>query len=63
MIHKPLMMATHCFKREWIDAKRTELGGGDPTLIEKTIHAFALLTHLARRGVPMVFKGGTSLNS
>jgi hypothetical protein len=55
------MIASHCFKREWIDAKRSELGGGDPTLIEKTIHAFALLGHLARRRVPMVFKGGTSL--
>jgi len=55
------MIATHCFKREWIDAKRREMGGGDPTLIEKTIHAFALLGHLARHKVPMVFKGGTSL--
>lgn len=55
------MIATHCFKREWIDAKRSELGGGDPILIEKTLHAFELLGHLSQHGVPMVFKGGTSL--
>ncbi|MCK9418283.1 MAG: nucleotidyl transferase AbiEii/AbiGii toxin family protein [Nitrospirae bacterium] len=55
------MIATHCFQKDWALAKRSELGGGDPTLIEKTVHAFALLCHLAHRGVPMVFKGGTSL--
>lgn len=55
------MISTHCFQKDWIYAKRSELGGGDPTLIEKTIHAFALLGHLARKGTPMVFKGGTSL--
>lgn len=37
------------------------MGGGDPTLIEKTIHAFALLGHLAKMKIPFVFKGGTSL--
>ncbi|MCY3020147.1 MAG: nucleotidyl transferase AbiEii/AbiGii toxin family protein [Planctomycetota bacterium] len=55
------MIDPQCFTRSWIDAKREEMGGGDPTLIEKTIHAFALLCHLARRDVPLVFKGGTSL--
>lgn len=55
------MLSRQCFRREWIEARRAELGGGDPTLIEKTIHAFALLCHLVRRGVPLVFKGGTSL--
>jgi hypothetical protein len=55
------MIASHCFTRDWIYAKRTEFGGGDPTLIEKTIHAFALLCHLTKRGLPLVFKGGTSL--
>jgi len=55
------MIEQHCFQKEWVDAKRAELGGGDPVLIEKTIHAFALLAHLAHRNVPMVFKGGTSL--
>ncbi len=55
------MIATHCFDRDWIEAKRQQMGGGNQTLIEKTIHAFALLSHLAYRNVPMVFKGGTSL--
>jgi len=55
------VVISKCFTSEWILAKRAEFGGGDPVLIEKTIHAFALLCHLARRGVPLVFKGGTSL--
>ena len=55
------MIADQCFTREWISARQAELGGGDPTLIEKTIHAFALVGHLVQRGVPLVFKGGSSL--
>ena len=39
--------------------KREELGGCDPVLLEKTIHAFALLDALATRGLEFVFKGGT----
>lgn len=54
------MIEKKCFSKDWIYAKRGEIGG-DPTLIEKTIYAFALLGCLGRLGVPMVFKGGTSL--
>ncbi len=54
VVHKSLTKAL-------IDAKRLELGGGDPVLIEKTILAFALLSLLVLRKVPLVFKGGTSL--
>lgn len=55
------MIAPHCFHRGWIESRRVLLGGGDPVLIEKTIHAFALLGLLAQTGLPFVFKGGTSL--
>ena len=55
------MIADACFSAEWQTRKREELGGCDPTLLEKTIHVFALLDALAARGLEFVFKGGTSL--
>ena len=55
------MIADECFSGEWQTRKREELGGCDPVLLEKTIHAFALLDALAGRGLDFVFKGGTSL--
>ena len=55
------MIAEQCFTSEWQARKREELGGCDPVLLEKTIHAFALLDALTARGLEFVFKGGTSL--
>lgn len=55
------MISPQCFTKEWIAGKSREIGAGDRLLVEKTIHAFALLGHLAKRDVPLVFKGGTSL--
>lgn len=53
------MIADQCFTMEWQVRKRAELGGCDPVLLEKTIHAFALLDAMAARGLEFVFKGGT----
>ena len=55
------MISGECLTSEWQTRKREELGGCDPVLLEKTIHAFALLDALATRGLEFVFKGGTSL--
>lgn len=55
------MIAGECFTGDWQARKRAELGGCDPMLLEKTIHAFALLDAVATRGLEFVFKGGTSL--
>jgi len=55
------MIDGKCFTNEWQLTKRKELGGCDPVLLEKTIHAFALLDALANRGLNFIFKGGTSL--
>ena len=41
-------------------AKKKEFSG-DPILIEKVIHAFALLGYLVQIELDFVFKGGTSL--
>ena len=55
------MISRDCFTGAWQTRKRAELGGCDPVLLEKTIHAIALLDALAGRGLNFVFKGGTSL--
>jgi hypothetical protein len=55
------MISGECFTDGWQAHKRAELGGCDPVLLEKTIHALALLDALAGRGLEFVFKGGTSL--
>lgn len=48
------------FDHEWIDSVREEFGG-DSYVIEKAIHAFALLEQLCLANLDFVFKGGTSL--
>ena len=50
-----------CFTKEWIDSKSVELNYPDKNLLEKTIHAFALLDMLARSGCPFHFKGGSCI--
>lgn len=50
-----------CFTADWLDQKKKELNGVDPGLLEKALHAFALLGHLAESELKFVFKGGTSL--
>lgn len=53
-------MKKYCFTADWIKTKKEELSG-DPILIEKTIHAFALLGYLVQTKMDFIFKGGTSL--
>jgi hypothetical protein len=55
------MIAEICFTADWLDKKRKELRGVDPALLERALHAFALLGHLAESDLKFVFKGGTSL--
>lgn len=50
-----------CFSAEWLKRKQKELKGVDPGLLERALHAFALLGHLAESDLTFVFKGGTSL--
>lgn len=50
-----------CFTAEWLERKRKELKGVDPSFLERALHAFALLGHLAESDLKFVFKGGTSL--
>lgn len=55
------MIAEICFTADWLERKRKELRGVDPGLLERALHAFALLGHLAESELKFVFKGGTSL--
>lgn len=55
------MIDPKCFSKEWITLKAEELSYPDKNLLEKTIHAFALLDMLARSGCPFKFKGGSCI--
>lgn len=54
------LIKSNCFTKNYLVAKAKELSG-DPKLIEKTIHAFALLGYLVQLEHNFIFKGGTSL--
>lgn len=54
------MISDSCLIREYLEAKRVELGC-DQILLEKTIKALQLLELLIINGVNLTFKGGTSL--
>jgi len=55
------MLSARCFSSDWIKQKRKDLSAQDPGILEKSIHALALLSHLSNSGLPFIFKGGTSL--
>lgn len=54
------MIEKICFTPEWLDQQKKELKT-DAYHLERALHAFALLGHLAESGLDFVFKGGTSL--
>lgn len=55
------MISGECYTGEYIEEQHQRLGGASPIMIEKSIHALALLGHLAGTDLPFIFKGGTSL--
>jgi hypothetical protein len=55
------MIHRKCFTLQWLQEKREEFGIADRGILEKSIHALALLAHLSDSGLQFVFKGGTSL--
>jgi hypothetical protein len=55
------MIRRDCFSRGWLQKKREQFGKVDPGILEKCIHALALLGHLGDSGLEFIFKGGTSL--
>lgn len=55
------MIRSECFSEPYIALKAKELRPVDPLLLEKAIHALALVGYLVESGLPFVFKGGTCL--
>jgi hypothetical protein len=55
------MISRECFQKEWIQRQANEAGSPNPVMLEKAIVALQLLGHLTETGLPLQFKGGTSL--
>jgi len=55
------MISPECFGRQWILRQASEIECRNPVMLEKTIVALQLLGHLAESGLPIQFKGGSSL--
>ena len=55
------MIHPQCFTKEWLKRQAEAIGSRNPVMLEKAIVAIQLLGHLAESGLPIQFKGGTSL--
>jgi hypothetical protein len=55
------MIAEECFSERWINDLRKRYPQASPQILEKALHAFAVLGLLARSRYPFVFKAGTAL--
>ena len=56
------MIGKDSFTLEWLQVLKKKVGRRtDPKLLEKVIHALALLERLQEKGFELIFKGGTSL--
>lgn len=55
------MISDKCYTLDWIQKKKAEIKATDAGILERVIHAFALLGHLKECGLDFVFKGGTSI--
>jgi hypothetical protein len=55
------MIAAACFQRDWITRQAQAIGSRNPVMLEKAIVALQLLANLVESGLPIQFKGGTSL--
>ncbi len=55
------MISPECFEKPWVLKMASAMGCRNPVMLEKAIVALQLLGHLAESGLPIQFKGGTSL--
>jgi hypothetical protein len=55
------MLQPQCFTAGWLKQQAEAIGSRNPVMLEKAIVALQLLGHLAETGLPVQFKGGTSL--
>ena len=59
--HPDFMLQPQCFTAGWLKQQAEAIGSRNPVMLEKAIVALQLLGHLAETGLPVQFKGGTSL--
>jgi hypothetical protein len=55
------MLHPQCFTIDWIRQQAAAIGSNNPVMLEKATVALQLIAHLAESGLPIQFKGGTSL--
>ena len=55
------MLHPQCFTKEWVNRQGKAIGSANPVMLEKAIVAMQMLGLLAESGLPIQFKGGTSL--
>ena len=55
------MLHPQCFTLEWIRRQAEAIGCANAVMLEKATVALQLLAHLTESGLPIQFKGGTSL--
>ncbi len=55
------MLHPQCFTQQWLKQQAQAIGSRNPVMLEKAIVALQLIGHLAESGLPIQFKGGTSL--
>ncbi|MBI2924104.1 MAG: nucleotidyl transferase AbiEii/AbiGii toxin family protein [Verrucomicrobia bacterium] len=55
------MLHPQCFTAQWLKQQAEAIGSRNPVMLEKAIVALQLIGHLAESGLPIQFKGGTSL--
>lgn len=55
------MFTADTYTSPWLTKQARSLGGCQPDLLERCVHALTLLRYLSETGLPFVFKGGTSL--
>src|SRR6266540_2661014 len=55
------MLHPQCFTNDWLRRQAEAIGSRNPVMLEKAIVALQLIGHLAESGLPIQFKGGTSL--
>jgi hypothetical protein len=55
------MLHPQCFTHGWLKLQTAALGCRNPIMVEKAIVALQLLGHIAESGLPIQFKGDTSL--
>ena len=56
-----MIFRADAFGQAWLRKQAKAMSGADPQILEMSLHALTLLGHLQEAGLPLTFRGGTSL--